>query len=155
MPERLLPVGPHRDFTGLVEHVRQVLGVREIEGNIILIIKKKKKTNQNFFSNNDIFLNLSDSNKYNNGNSGKTDGQAPIKQDSTTSENMVICRTFPHRLKNKITEFDFSVSVSSSNIERDTIEQIDESKEIDQAGSFGIAASSDRVLGLSRSSIRS
>ncbi|XP_043792736.1 protein unc-79 homolog isoform X9 [Apis laboriosa] len=60
LPERLLPVGPHRDFTGLVEHVRQVLGVREIE----------------------------DSNKYNNGNSGKTDGQAPIKQDSTTSENM-------------------------------------------------------------------
>ncbi|XP_006613749.1 protein unc-79 homolog isoform X9 [Apis dorsata] len=60
LPERLLPVGPHRDFTGLVEHVRQVLGVREIE----------------------------DSNKYNNGNSGKIDGQAPIKQDSTTSENM-------------------------------------------------------------------
>lgn len=32
MPERLLPVGPPRDFSGLVEHVRQALGVHEIEG---------------------------------------------------------------------------------------------------------------------------
>ncbi|KAK9304372.1 hypothetical protein QLX08_004330 [Tetragonisca angustula] len=64
MPERLLPVGPHRDFSGLVEHVRQALGVQEIE----------------------------DSNKFSNGNgngNGKGDGQAPVmKQDSTTSENM-------------------------------------------------------------------
>ena len=36
MPERLLPVGPHRDFSGLVEHVRQALGVQEIEGTIAL-----------------------------------------------------------------------------------------------------------------------
>ncbi|XP_034177759.2 UNC-79 domain-containing protein [Osmia lignaria lignaria] len=60
MPERLLPVGPHRDFSGLVEHVRQALGVQEIE----------------------------DSNKFGNGNGIKTDGQAPVKQDSTTSENL-------------------------------------------------------------------
>ncbi|CAK9822552.1 Protein unc-79 homolog [Anthophora retusa] len=62
MPERLLPVGPHRDFTGLVEHVRQALGVQEIE----------------------------DSNKYSNeSKSGeKGDGQLPVKQDSTTSENL-------------------------------------------------------------------
>nr|XP_012153958.1 PREDICTED: protein unc-79 homolog [Megachile rotundata] len=60
MPERLLPVGPHRDFSGLVEHVRQALGVQEIE----------------------------DSNKFSNGNGVKVDGQAPVKQDSTTSENL-------------------------------------------------------------------
>ncbi|XP_076235457.1 UNC-79 domain-containing protein [Calliopsis andreniformis] len=62
MPERLLPVGPPRDFSGLVEHVRQALGVQEIE----------------------------DSNKFSNGNENgnKVDGSAPVKQDSTTSENM-------------------------------------------------------------------
>ncbi|XP_043258139.1 protein unc-79 homolog [Colletes gigas] len=61
-PERLLPIGPHRDFSGLVEHVRQALGVQEIE----------------------------DSNKFinGNGNGNKGDGLAPVKQDSTTSENM-------------------------------------------------------------------
>lgn len=32
MPERLLPIGPQRDFAGFVEHVRQALGVQEIEG---------------------------------------------------------------------------------------------------------------------------
>ncbi|XP_076762512.1 UNC-79 domain-containing protein isoform X7 [Xylocopa sonorina] len=31
MPERLLPIGPLRDFSGLVEHVCQALGVQEIE----------------------------------------------------------------------------------------------------------------------------
>ncbi|XP_017885375.1 protein unc-79 homolog isoform X4 [Ceratina calcarata] len=64
MPERLLPVGLQRDFTGLVEHVRQALGVREIE----------------------------DSNKSNNG-IVKSDGQVPVKQDSTTSENVSLVPT--------------------------------------------------------------
>lgn len=38
-----------------------------------------------------LFLNISDSNKYNNenGNDGKVGGQAPVKQESTTSENLV------------------------------------------------------------------
>lgn len=32
MPERLLPIGPTRDFTSLVERVRQALGVTDVEG---------------------------------------------------------------------------------------------------------------------------
>ncbi|KAG7202977.1 hypothetical protein KM043_010111 [Ampulex compressa] len=58
MPERLLPVGPQRDFTGLVERVRQALEIQEIE----------------------------DLNKFN--NEAKDESAAPVKQDSTTSENM-------------------------------------------------------------------
>lgn len=40
MPERLLPIGPHRDFSGLVEHVRQALGVQEIGSKIVLFNRK-------------------------------------------------------------------------------------------------------------------
>ena len=37
-PERLLPVGPQRDFPSLVERVRQALDISDIEGLYALIL---------------------------------------------------------------------------------------------------------------------
>jgi len=42
-PERLLPVGPQRDFPSLVERVRQALDISDIEGLYALILDLSDK----------------------------------------------------------------------------------------------------------------
>jgi len=45
-PERLLPVGPQREFSSLVERVRQVLDISDIEGlyvNYKTFLENKQK----------------------------------------------------------------------------------------------------------------
>jgi len=37
-PERLLPVGPQRDFPSLVERIRQALNISDVEGLYALIM---------------------------------------------------------------------------------------------------------------------
>jgi len=43
-PERLLPVGPQRDFPSLVERIRQALNISDVEGLYALIMGLSDKT---------------------------------------------------------------------------------------------------------------
>lgn len=99
-PERLLPVGPQRDFSSLVDRVRQALDISDIEGLYALILEFSI-TNvhvcvcivRNVFQicYKQILQNISllDTNKSNKNEKHDTRDLVLTKQDSGTSENIV------------------------------------------------------------------